>query len=240
METSSKYSLLVLSAKLCFQQLIISTSCSTLNSNNFKCRPLNILQSDGKMVLIDMDASVPFGEVCGRKISSAYSPPEMILKDCSCGNLYFRIGPINDPLFASHTLDMWALGCVFYFMCTGVTLFHTDTHDNLVGEAVSELYTWKRSLKNAKLSKISDPIAKNLVSQLLSKEPTLRPDIDHVLSHPFMTGRPAGRLPGMPSAFKVFISYRVKTDKEIARALYDALKSRGIETWLDEMNLVHF
>lgn len=114
----------------------------------------------------------------------------MILRDEASKELFIRVGAaIENPLIASYAYDAWALGCVLFHMCTGQTLFQTDKQDDLVGEHdLMELYQWRLSIKETKLSKIKDPIAKNLVSQLLSKNPNLRPDVAHVLSHPFMTG----------------------------------------------------
>lgn len=79
-----------------------------------------------------------------------------------------------------------------------------------------------------------DPVGANLLSRLLSKDPKLRPDPSRVLSHPFLTGgnRPV-RMVGEDTQFDVFISYRVKSDKDAAEAIYDVLTEAGLKVWWD-------
>ena len=78
-------------------------------------------------------------------------------------------------------------------------------------------------------------MARNLVSQLLNKDKSLRPDIAHILSHPFLTGSTTvSRLPGDNPTFDVFISYRVNSDSDIALALYDQLTDLKLKVWLDK------
>ena len=67
---------------------------------------------------------------------------------------------------------------------------------------------------------VPDRLARHLISQLLSRDPAARPPARAVLAHPFLTGRPPTRLPGDAAEFDVFLSYRVSSDSELARALY--------------------
>jgi len=85
-----------------------------------------------------------------------------------------------------------------------------------------------------KLSKIADNLARNLVSQLLHKDPTKRPDTKHVLTHPFLTGRVSGRLPGDEPDFHVFLSYRVAADKDLVEAIYTKLTSMNLRVFWDK------
>jgi hypothetical protein len=101
-----------------------------------------------------------------------------------------------------------------------------------------DLFEWSMNTKDRKLSKVESPLAKNLISQLLSKNPEYRPDVMHVLSHPFLTGNHAlGRLPGQQAKFHVFISYRAAADKDIANLLYEKLTAAGVNVWLDTKRL---
>ena len=214
------------------------------------------------MQLIDLDASAKIDskESCGHKLSSAYMPPEMVHFERSTisaatsdrSNLPTLLTPhravIRNPgrvgvstpdyenLEAQVSFDIWSLGCVMYYMCTGETLWQVTSDDNLVDEDLLHLLgEWNIELKLRKLSKIQDPVARNLVSQLLSKDPVLRPDCEHILRHGFITGHVAlGRMPGEVANFDVFISYRVASDLAIAEGIYDGLVAAGARVWMDK------
>ena len=83
-----------------------------------------------------------------------------------------------------------------------------------------------------------DQYARNLISQLLTKQPAKRPTIQQVLSHPFMTGAQATRMQGDSAEYDVFLSYRVNSDASTAELLYDALTSHGLKVWWDKKCLL--
>ena len=220
------------------------------------------------MQLIDLDASASINknEPCGCKLSSAYMPPEMVYFEdptvyyppvCGVSTpvaastsalLPLRaivrrpnasLSPCSYPLLEARVAyDIWALGCVMYYMSTGETLWQVTNDDNLVDEDLLHLYLlgkWDMDLKLQKLSKIQDPVARNLVSQMLSKNPSLRPDCAHILRHGFITGHVAlGRMPGEVAEYDVFISYRVASDLSIAEDIYSALIAAGVRVWMDK------
>jgi hypothetical protein len=66
------------------------------------------------------------------------------------------------------------------------------------------------------------------------KDPSKRPDMAHVLAHPFLTGAKAVRLTGQPAQYDVFLSYRVASDSEHVEALYDSLCGVGLRVWYDK------
>ena len=133
--------------------------------------------------------------------------------------------------------DMWALGCLLYLLCTGTTLFQSTVEDNLADDFGS-VYHWTEETKKKKLSRVTDYLAKNLLSLLLSKDPNLRPNAEHVLSHPFLTGNPYSRLQGEEPQWDVFLSYRVDSDSDHVEDLYTALLERGLTVWWDRMCLL--
>jgi len=193
-------------------------------------KPLNIMRKpDGHMILIDLDASVSIPESCGVKLSTVYVPPEMLDQDAATGVVTIRRYDVN-PLSASISYDMWALGALLYNLCTGQTLWQSSVEDNIVNDRdLLDLFEWSAETKQSKLSKMTNPLARNLISQLLSKDRDHRPDVAHVLSHPFITGHLAPcRLPGQRANFDVFISYRYEADADIANSLEDKLTSAGV------------
>jgi hypothetical protein len=114
---------------------------------------------------------------------------------------------------------------------------------------MDDLHDFDDALKRKKLQKIrndaskkdfsransqSPSLARNLVSQLLSKDPSRRPLMDQVLDHPFLSGRSAPRLLGQDAEFDVFISYRVRSDGDIAKLIYERLTESGVKVWWDQ------
>ena len=112
---------------------------------------------------------------------------------------------------ASPSYDLWSLGVLFFELCTGEPLFLADEEGNIDEDDLMLLRSWSNELKKKKLVKVKDPVARHLLSQLLTKDPTKRPSAKRVLTHPFITGKKAffQRLTGESAEFDVFLSYRV-------------------------------
>ena len=104
---------------------------------------------------------------------------------------------------------MWAFGVVLYHMAAKCSLFNCDYAGNVVSENdLRDLAYWTEEIKWERMSVIPDKYARNLISQLLMKDPLKRPNIKQVLSHPFMTGRTATRLDGTISRKNYFTFIR--------------------------------
>jgi hypothetical protein len=150
--------------------------------------------------------------------------------------------PITDGLpyelvMANYSQDIWAFGAVLYELFTGVKFFLTDMNDNIVdNSSMAQLYHFSDSFKkDYLLSRIkSDLLAKNLISQMLTKDPQRRPHISQIIAHPFLSGRTATRMVGDDPEFDVFISYRVASDLNHAEILYERLQAEGFKVWWDK------
>ena len=163
-----------------------------------------------KLIDLDASASVSKRELVGTKYSSGYIAPEMLVLDVDG---VATVREDRDLICADPSQGMWALGCILYYLSSAQSLFHVNTDDNLGSPEDHEtLVKWDMRTKEKKLSLIHEHMAKNLVSLLLNKDPTKRPDAAHVLSHPFLTGQRVSRLQGDKADWDIFLSYRVASE----------------------------
>ena len=201
-------------------------------------KTLNIVRTAGQWKLIDLDAACVIGkEPVGHKSSSAYVPPEAIYVDektdtaCVRSTLAVTKGQASYELLTAHpSFDVWSLGCILYQMCTPDVkpLFQGGQDDNLVGvrKGVDNLFAlaeWNPALKADKLADVPDKLARNLLSQMLHKDPLQRPSLSRVLAHSFLSGKKVARLVGEKPKYDVFLSYRVAADAHHVEKLYNLL-----------------
>jgi serine/threonine protein kinase len=139
------------------------------------------------------------------------------------------------PVYASTAHDSWSLGMIIYCLCVGSSFFHCDRSENILHQkSLEELCEFSLSFKKKKLMDISDVKARNLVSQLLNKDPNKRPTMTEVLNHPFLSYKSTARMVGEEAEFDVFISYRVASDSDHARIIYEKLSAAGLKVWWDQ------
>jgi serine/threonine protein kinase len=178
--------------------------------------------NEGSYVLIDLDACAKLSlQYAGSKISSAYIPPEMIYFNETRNEYDVRVSS-NAPnvnradygyefVLATTAYDSWSLGIILYFLCVGLSFFYCDRSENIIDQTeLEKLHRFTLTFKKEKLSKVDNPQAKNLISQLLNKDPTKRPTMKQVLMHPFLSMKSTARMVGDKAEFDVFLSYRVR------------------------------
>ena len=226
----------------------IARCLSHLHSRNFihgDLKPKNIMRSEGSFLLIDLDGSAEIGPgFAGMKISSAYSPPELVFRKENTDeygmkqyNMTIRDSQLfNYPFLSAHpSQDAWSLGMVVYYLVTNITFFPCDS----VGENIynskdlKNLFEFPDYLKQEMLLRVSDLQLRNLLSNLLNKDPLKRPTMTQVLSHPFLTGKVPSRMIGEKPEFDVFLSYRVASDSHHVKIFYDLLTEKGLKVWWD-------
>ena len=209
-------------------------------------KPLNVVRIDGDYRLIDLDAAIPYREglPVGVKYSSAYVPPEMLA--IVSGEPVVRSYTLDESkrpitsslsyeLLPAHpSFDIWSLGVTLYHVFCGETLFNANDEGNIDLEQREILYHWTDEFKNKKLDKITDALAHNLLYRLLSKDSSKRPDIPHILVHPFLSNKNVSRLVGEEAEYDVFISYRVASDSHHAAHIYHELTKMGLRVWWDQ------
>ncbi len=140
--------------------------------------------------------------------------------------------------------DLWSLGVVFYQIACNVPLFLCDGEGNIGEDDLRVLADWSDKVKNEKLSRVKNPLARNLLSIMLQKEPRKRPPVSVVLKHPFLSFHRSFRestvMVGgekVTRDFDVFISYRVATDLPHVEMLHKLLQKAGLKVWWDKTSL---
>ena len=211
-------------------------------------KPLNIMRMVARWLGIDLDAVCEIGkDPLGSKGSSAYMPPEAIYFDeekdiAAVKSEKHRAdnGLDYDLLIAHSSFDIWSLGVIIYQLLNDevTPLFQTGQDDNLPSDKnrpdnLFVLANWSDEMKGNKLSVIEDPVARNLLSLMLMKDPKKRITLERILDHPYMSGKVVVRMVGVEPAFDIFISYRVASDAAHAVKLYDLLTAAGVKVWLD-------
>lgn len=93
-------------------------------------------------------------------------------------------------------------------------------------------------MKRSLLRDIDDRFAFNLLSRLLSVDPSERPSsIAEVIQHPFFTGKQAARMKGEDFEYDVFLSSRVWCDASFAEGLYCLRVKAGLNVYYDKIEL---
>lgn len=224
-------------------------------------KPLNLVRTEYRWKLIDLDAACTIGvDHIGKKSSTAYVPPEAfyhiqsenrskwILRSKSNIDSLDELSPEEkekEYLLAHPSFDVWSLGCILYELCSKevLPLFQSDRDDNISEDVdyqdnIYVLAEWEDTVKYRKLHHIKDDMARMLISQMLSRDPTKRPTLDRILQHPFISHKKPARVLGQQAEWDCFISYRKHCDESHAEKLYEVLSMKGgFKTWWDVKRL---
>ena len=117
-------------------------------------------------------------------------------------------------------------------------MFLANNQGNLDNKHIRDLFEWNNGYKIERLEKVLDPYARNLVSRLLMKNPSKRPDASRVLVHPFLSGKKVARMIGEEAVYDVFLSYRVYSDFYHCELIYEMLTQKGLKVWWDKKCLL--
>lgn len=114
-----------------------------------------------------------------------------------CGTIcYSAPEMLKGEKYAGEKVDVWSLGIILYSLLAGQLPFDEDDDQVTKNRILSEEPVFN--------DKFSDD-AKALVKLLLSKRPLLRPSLDEILAHPFLTEHASEQLAVLkiprPSAF---------------------------------------
>ena len=87
---------------------------------------------------------------------------------------------------ASSKIDCWAVGAIMYTLCAGQPLVtSTRDEDCASGDAMSLLHDWgmNQQVVSAKLEKVKNPLARDLIGKLLQRDASIRQTAGEVLRH---------------------------------------------------------
>ena len=134
---------------------------------------------------------------------------------------------VADPSF-----DVWALGMILYQLQNpSLTPLFADCCGTSIGKRLVE---WRMETEIVALKDIENRELKNLLIQMLYENVEKRITLDRVLSHPYVTRSKFLRLTGEKAKFDVFISYRVSSDSQNVKILFDKLVAKGLKVWWDQ------
>ncbi|KAF0702798.1 Aste57867_7748 [Aphanomyces stellatus] len=87
---------------------------------------------------------------------------------------------------AAASVDVWAFGALMYQMYSGEELVSTDINQDVLDEKIQQAATWTQDEVAARIqNKISQAVARDLISKLLVVDPDNRLDMRHVLDHAY-------------------------------------------------------
>lgn len=77
--------------------------------------------------------------------------------------------------------DMWAVGCISYFLLSGNLPYHDSNKSKLSNSILNDDVPFPAHWEQI------DSKARSFVTSLLQKDPTARPDVNTALTHPWLT-----------------------------------------------------
>jgi hypothetical protein len=94
----------------------------------------------------------------------------------------------------SEKVDVWIFGIFIYELCSGGNPLHTGYRGDLRGvEAYSKLHGWDLSAAERSVREhVQDPLAQDLLCQILVPAKERLPSMDAVLKHPFFLAKISG------------------------------------------------
>ena len=122
-----------------------------------------------------------------RKITSDYTPSN------NGGTIYYMAPESLKNNKCSYKVDIWAIGIIIYNLLTGKVPFHGDNQEKTKEKIISGNFDFPPDIVISKLMK-------DLIRQILKKDPKERPTLNQILQHKFFTiGRGIPKL--LPKSF---------------------------------------
>lgn len=158
---------------------------------------ITISFSDLPHSLTSCNSIAEFSDVWNKLLSNAELWRQVQPHKCKDGNVYLikaflqtEDAPNTLPynlVEATEKFDIWAFGVLIFAMCAKGHLFSLDHEDNLVdSDSYAELYNWdKKTAQKIIDERVDDPLAQDLLLQILVPHGERLDKMELVLSHPF-------------------------------------------------------
>ena len=164
---------------------------------------ITISFNDLPLSLTSCKSIAEFSDVWNKLLTNAELWNLVRPRRCKDGNVYIikAYCETNDPsdtisdtsilpfnlVQASPKQDIWAFGVLVFCMCSKGQLFSLDRDDNLIeNESYSQLYNWeKKTARSIIEERVEDPLAQDLLFQILVPVHERLESMDAVLAHPF-------------------------------------------------------
>ncbi len=154
------------SAKNIFRQVVYGLA---------HCHCRSVLHRDIKLdnVLMDLDGNI---QICDFGVSRLIEKDEIIQEQCGTP-AYIAPEILLDKGYEGFAVDIWSAGVVLYAMLYGTVPFKANNMSELQKMIIKAKFTLQDGISKE---------AKDLLRQLLERDPTQRITIPNILAHPWM------------------------------------------------------
>jgi serine/threonine protein kinase len=152
---------------------------------------MGIAHRDLKPENIMFETKDPNSKLCVLDFGFAKRTEETL--ETPIGTVQYLAPEVLQPGSYDKSVDIWSVGCIFYFMLFGKTPFLAPSEEDTVAKAAVVEFHFPDTVV------VSDA-AKDLISKLLKKDPAERLTAQGIMSHKWMTNGPSSESPLNTSA----------------------------------------
>ncbi|XP_064612765.1 MAP kinase-activated protein kinase 5-like isoform X2 [Liolophura sinensis] len=191
----SKYFTEKLAAKYMHQIAHAVQRCHSLNIAHRDLKPENLLLKDSSEAAGIKLSDFGFAKIDDGNLKTPHFTPYYVAPEVLQAQSYQqqrRQGVIvtSKPYTYDKSCDMWSLGVILYIMLCGYPPFYSETPSRQITDVMKKkIISGEYEFSEDDWLSIS-PEAKDVVRRLLHVDPSMRLNIDDLLSHPWLNDAP--------------------------------------------------